>query len=81
MTPVDKAERDRIMRELDVGGFHAMLLRRGLMMPWRNAEHRPRDEITLAAIHKARIVWTGATPEMVRESRSWLAEKGFSPPP
>jgi hypothetical protein len=73
-------ERNRILREVDVPGFHALLLSNGKILRFRNAEKRPRDEVARAAIQKARIYWRDATEAMIAESRAWLEQKGFEAP-
>lgn len=40
-----------------------------------------RDNAPLAGLHKARIMWPGATKAMVRESKAWLRENGYEVPP
>lgn len=35
--------------------------------------------VTLAAVHKARLLWSGSTSEMIEESKRWLVDNGFSP--
>jgi len=42
----------------------------------------PKTETAaLAGVHKARLVWSGSTKKMIRESKKWLAENGYSPTP
>lgn len=47
---------------------------------WRTAKHpKPLDpSVPLAAAHKARLQWLGATDEMLAESMEWLIENNYS---
>ena len=62
-------ERNRVMRELDIAGGKRIL-------------NRPDadDETVLVALHKARIMWRGASDLEVAVSTAWLKERGYSAP-
>lgn len=50
----------------------------GALEFWPAALGKPiSPDAPLAGIHKARLVWPGATKKMVQESRAWLKEHGY----
>lgn len=59
------AERDAALRTMDIAYARKM-------MPGASS-----DDVRLCAMHKARYEMTGMEPELRRESRAWLEERGF----
>jgi hypothetical protein len=60
-----KAERNRVLRELDMEAARDML-------PFASG-----DDVRLAAMHKARYDCKDIEPELRHASRAWLHERGM----
>lgn len=63
--------RDELFRNPTIEGIRAML---GEASGGRSPSS---DSVALAAFHKARLQWTGATDAMRMQSMSWLLSNGF----
>jgi hypothetical protein len=73
MTGRAERERDRIMLELDVAAA---------MRSWDYEKLGPpaKPDVVLAALHKARLMWTGCPIDKKMESMAWLAGAGYEIP-
>jgi hypothetical protein len=68
------AERDRVLRALDVPMYEAFLRAQGVILP----EQWARPDVPIASMHKARLHLNAFTAEEKAASRAWLAANGYT---
>lgn len=69
----------KILRDIDLPAFYAWCEAHGKPFPLTNSDGAPRDEVALAAIHKARLFHYAITGEEREASRAWLIGHGYKP--
>jgi hypothetical protein len=68
------AKREALFRNPTLEGATALMVDAGVSVDLGALE---RPDVPLAALHKARLQWLGATDAMLAESIGWLTMRGY----